>query len=150
MRGLPQATSCQAMMLLLDNNRLRFAVHNGAVVFRSNAKLVNASFIPGGCFQLSRFPYRILTQTGCTMYFSMWSPLIIKGDLGYRASLSGLDAHFSRYRYIYNKSAWLTAGKAEPAPKNRLYLHPDSPYTGEQVSCLQKSSHLCHLFFRLK
>ncbi|KIH60806.1 T-box [Ancylostoma duodenale] len=38
-----------------------------------------------------------------------------------------------RYRYIYNKSAWLTAGKAEPAPKNRLYLHPDSPYTGEQL-----------------
>ncbi|RCN36118.1 T-box [Ancylostoma caninum] len=37
------------------------------------------------------------------------------------------------YRYIYNKSAWLTAGKAEPAPKNRLYLHPDSPYTGEQL-----------------
>ncbi|EJW80623.1 hypothetical protein WUBG_08467 [Wuchereria bancrofti] len=38
-----------------------------------------------------------------------------------------------RYRYIYNKSSWLTAGKAEPTPRNRLYMHPDSPFTGEQL-----------------
>ncbi|GMT16703.1 hypothetical protein PFISCL1PPCAC_8000, partial [Pristionchus fissidentatus] len=38
-----------------------------------------------------------------------------------------------RYRYIYNKSSWLTAGKAEPSPPARLYLHPDSPFTYDQL-----------------
>uniref|UniRef100_A0A0N5BHX7 T-box domain-containing protein n=1 Tax=Strongyloides papillosus TaxID=174720 RepID=A0A0N5BHX7_STREA len=39
-----------------------------------------------------------------------------------------------RYRYVYNKSSWLTAGKAEPTPPPRIYLHPDSPITGRQLS----------------
>ncbi|VDL72614.1 unnamed protein product [Nippostrongylus brasiliensis] len=51
----------------------------------------------------------------------------------YYVFLDVIPVDNKRYRYIYNKSAWLTAGKAEPAPKNRLYLHPDSPYTGEQL-----------------
>lgn len=39
-----------------------------------------------------------------------------------------------RYRYAYHRSSWLVAGKADPPLKNRLYLHPDSPYTGEHLS----------------
>ncbi|CEF64815.1 T-box transcription factor TBX20 [Strongyloides ratti] len=39
-----------------------------------------------------------------------------------------------RYRYVYNKSSWLTAGKAEPTPPPRIYLHPDSPITGRQLA----------------
>lgn len=39
-----------------------------------------------------------------------------------------------RYRYVYNKSAWLTAGKAEPSPESRIYMHPDSPFPGRQLS----------------
>uniref|UniRef100_A0A1I7WXH3 T-box domain-containing protein n=1 Tax=Heterorhabditis bacteriophora TaxID=37862 RepID=A0A1I7WXH3_HETBA len=51
----------------------------------------------------------------------------------YYVFLDVIPVDNKRYRYIYNKSAWLTAGKAEPAPKNRLYMHPDSPYSGEQL-----------------
>ena len=39
-----------------------------------------------------------------------------------------------RYRYVYNKSSWLTAGKAEPAPESRIYMHPDSPFPGRQLA----------------
>jgi T-box protein 20 len=54
-----------------------------------------------------------------------------------------------RYRYAYHRSAWLVAGKGDPASPNRyshrarddrrqptayrLYMHPDSPFTGEQL-----------------
>ncbi|VDM85592.1 unnamed protein product [Strongylus vulgaris] len=64
----------------------------------------------------------------------------IDADGLYYVFLDVIPVDNKRYRYIYNKSAWLTAGKAEPAPKNRLYLHPDSPYTGEQVIFLNEKS----------
>ncbi|CAD6194437.1 unnamed protein product [Caenorhabditis auriculariae] len=54
-------------------------------------------------------------------------------DALYYVFLDVIPVDAKRYRYIYNKSAWLTAGKAEPAPRNRLYLHPDSPFSGEQL-----------------
>eukprot|EP00794_Sanderia_malayensis_P007074 gene7074-7871_t len=38
-----------------------------------------------------------------------------------------------RYRYAYHRSNWLVAGKADPQPSKRYYLHPDSPFTGEQL-----------------
>ncbi|KAK8380967.1 hypothetical protein O3P69_008112 [Scylla paramamosain] len=38
-----------------------------------------------------------------------------------------------RYRYAYHRSSWLVAGKADPPPPYRLYTHPDSPYTGDQL-----------------
>ncbi|VDN36000.1 unnamed protein product [Gongylonema pulchrum] len=54
-------------------------------------------------------------------------------DAFYYVFLDVIPVDNRRYRYIYNKSSWLTAGKAEPAPRNRLYMHPDSPFTGEQL-----------------
>lgn len=54
-------------------------------------------------------------------------------DALYYVFLDVVPVDNRRYRYIYNKSSWLTAGKAEPAPRNRLYMHPDSPFIGEQV-----------------
>jgi len=39
-----------------------------------------------------------------------------------------------RYRYAYHRSSWLVAGKADPPVPTRLYTHPDSPLTGEQMS----------------
>lgn len=39
-----------------------------------------------------------------------------------------------RYRYAYHRSSWLVAGKADPPPPYRLYAHPDSPFTGEQLA----------------
>ncbi|CAL4117654.1 unnamed protein product, partial [Meganyctiphanes norvegica] len=38
-----------------------------------------------------------------------------------------------RYRYAYHRSSWLVAGKADPPPPYRLYAHPDSPFTGDQL-----------------
>jgi hypothetical protein len=38
-----------------------------------------------------------------------------------------------RYRYAYHRSSWLVAGKADPPSPNRLYTHPDAPYTGDQL-----------------
>ena len=37
-------------------------------------------------------------------------------------------------RYAYHRSSWLVAGKADPAPPHRLYAHPDSPFTGDQLA----------------
>ena len=39
-----------------------------------------------------------------------------------------------RYRYAYHRSSWLVAGKADPPVPTRLYMHPDSPFTGEQLA----------------
>ena len=38
-----------------------------------------------------------------------------------------------RYRYAYHRSTWLVAGKADPQPVKRYYLHPDCPFTGDQL-----------------
>ena len=38
-----------------------------------------------------------------------------------------------RYRYAYHRSSWLVAGKADPPPPKRQYLHPDSPFTNKQL-----------------
>ena len=64
-----------------------------------------------------------------------------------RVSFSGLDpgtryavlmdivpVDNKRYRYAYHRSSWLVAGKADPPLPTRLYLHPDSPYSGEQLA----------------
>ena len=38
-----------------------------------------------------------------------------------------------RYRYAYHRSSWLVAGKADPPAPARLYTHPDSPFTPDQL-----------------
>lgn len=63
-----------------------------------------------------------------------------------RVSFSGVEAESryivlmdivpvdnKRYRYAYHRSSWLVAGKADPPLPARLYVHPDSPFTGEQL-----------------
>jgi len=35
-------------------------------------------------------------------------------------------------RYKFQNSCWLVAGKADPEMPKRMYIHPDSPSTGEQ------------------
>uniref|UniRef100_A0A803TTG2 T-box domain-containing protein n=1 Tax=Anolis carolinensis TaxID=28377 RepID=A0A803TTG2_ANOCA len=37
-----------------------------------------------------------------------------------------------RYRYAFHNSAWLVAGKADPATPGRVHFHPDSPAKGGQ------------------
>ncbi|KAK7464592.1 hypothetical protein BaRGS_00037871, partial [Batillaria attramentaria] len=61
----------------------------------------------------------------------------------YKVRLSGLDKK-SKYilvmdivpvddcRYKFHNGKWTVAGKADPEMPRRLYIHPDSPSTGEQ------------------
>uniref|UniRef100_A0A8C4QNH1 T-box transcription factor 18 n=1 Tax=Eptatretus burgeri TaxID=7764 RepID=A0A8C4QNH1_EPTBU len=61
-----------------------------------------------------------------------------------RVKLSGLDPRqqyylaldiapvdSKRYRYVYHSSKWMVAGEADAPPPPRLYIHPDSPASGE-------------------
>ncbi|VEL31773.1 unnamed protein product [Protopolystoma xenopodis] len=60
----------------------------------------------------------------------------------YKIKVSGLDSQ-SKYvamldivsqeenRYKFHNRRWAVAGKADPEPHRRLYIHPDSPATGE-------------------
>lgn len=34
-------------------------------------------------------------------------------------------------RYKYHNTKWMVAGKADPELAKRMYIHPDSPATGE-------------------
>ncbi|XP_035686070.1 T-box transcription factor TBX15-like [Branchiostoma floridae] len=36
-----------------------------------------------------------------------------------------------RYRYVYHSSKWMCAGSADAPPPPRVYVHPDSPASGE-------------------
>ena len=38
-----------------------------------------------------------------------------------------------RYRYAYHRSSWLVAGKADPPVPTRIYVHPDSPFSADQL-----------------
>lgn len=61
----------------------------------------------------------------------------------FKVKVSGLDKR-SKYillmdvipaddcRYKFHNSRWTVAGKADPEMPKRMYIHPDSPATGEQ------------------
>ncbi|XP_011305347.1 optomotor-blind protein isoform X2 [Fopius arisanus] len=61
----------------------------------------------------------------------------------YKVRVSGLDKKASyillmdiaatdEYRYKFHNSRWMVAGKADPEMPKRMYIHPDSPSSGEQ------------------
>jgi len=54
----------------------------------------------------------------------------------YAVYLDIVPVDSKRYRYAYHRSSWVVAGKADPTPPSsgRLYCHPDSPYTGHQLT----------------
>ncbi|MEQ2164541.1 T-box transcription factor tbx3 [Goodea atripinnis] len=41
-------------------------------------------------------------------------------------------------RYKFHNSRWMVAGKADPEMPKRMYIHPDSPATGEQANDILK------------
>jgi len=60
----------------------------------------------------------------------------------FRVSLSGLEKHCKYVllvdiaavddcRYKFHNSRWVVAGKSDPEMPRRMYIHPDSPATGE-------------------
>ncbi|VDP09479.1 unnamed protein product [Soboliphyme baturini] len=67
------------------------------------------------------FPTIRVTFSGCdpeTKYFVL-------------VDIVPLDS--KRYRYAYHRSCWLVAGKADQPTPTRIFVHPDSPFTGEQL-----------------
>lgn len=57
----------------------------------------------------------------------------IRPDQRYAVLLDIVPVDNKRYRYAYHRSSWLVAGKADPPAPSRIYAHPDSPYSGEQL-----------------
>ena len=51
----------------------------------------------------------------------------------YFVMLDVVPVDSKRYRYAYHRSSWLVAGKADPPAPARLYTHPDSPFTADQL-----------------
>uniref|UniRef100_A0AC35TH12 T-box domain-containing protein n=1 Tax=Rhabditophanes sp. KR3021 TaxID=114890 RepID=A0AC35TH12_9BILA len=60
----------------------------------------------------------------------------------FKASLAGLDKNAKYYllmdiipadesRYKFHNSKWMVAGKADPEMPKKMYIHPESPATGE-------------------
>merc|ERR1711953_660801 len=76
----------------------------------------------------------IITKTGRRMFPTVrCSFLNLRPDQRYWVLLDIVPCDNKRYRYAYHRSSWLVAGKADPPPPHRLYTHPDSPFTGDQL-----------------
>ncbi|XP_015592652.1 T-box transcription factor TBX20 [Cephus cinctus] len=76
----------------------------------------------------------IITKTGRRMFPTCrvsFSGLRTEGRYAVLMDIVPVDN--KRYRYAYHRSSWLVAGKADPPAPARLYVHPDSPFTGEQL-----------------
>ena len=57
----------------------------------------------------------------------------LRNEVQYAVLMDIVPVDNKRYRYAYHKSSWLVAGKADPPAPARLYVHPDSPFKGEQL-----------------
>uniref|UniRef100_A0AAR5PFP4 T-box domain-containing protein n=1 Tax=Dendroctonus ponderosae TaxID=77166 RepID=A0AAR5PFP4_DENPD len=76
----------------------------------------------------------IITKTGRRMFPTVRVSFTgIRADQRYAVLLDIVPVDNKRYRYAYHRSSWLVAGKADPPAPCRIYAHPDSPYTGEQL-----------------
>lgn len=51
----------------------------------------------------------------------------------YQVLMDILPYDSKRYRYAYHRSSWQQAGKADPPSPTKLFLHPDGPFTLEQL-----------------
>ncbi|KYN02426.1 T-box transcription factor TBX20, partial [Cyphomyrmex costatus] len=76
----------------------------------------------------------IITKTGRRMFPTCRVSFNgLKADSRYSVLMDIVPVDNKRYRYAYHRSCWLVAGKADPPAPARLYVHPDSPFTGEQL-----------------
>eukprot|EP00095_Tigriopus_kingsejongensis_P009328 maker-scaffold1014_size70868-snap-gene-0.7 protein:Tk09328 transcript:maker-scaffold1014_size70868-snap-gene-0.7-mRNA-1 annotation:"t-box transcription factor tbx20" len=76
----------------------------------------------------------IITKTGRRMFPTLrCSFLNLNPHHKYWVLMDIVPCDNKRYRYAYHRSSWLVAGKADPPPPHRFYVHPDAPFTGEQL-----------------
>ena len=57
----------------------------------------------------------------------------LERDCRYAVLMDIVPVDNKRYRYAYHRSSWLVAGKADPPLPTRVYAHPDSPFSGDQL-----------------
>ncbi|KAL5021761.1 hypothetical protein ScPMuIL_000916 [Solemya velum] len=77
----------------------------------------------------------IITKSGRRMFPTLRVSFTgLDTDTRYMVLMDISPVDNKRYRYAYHRSSWLVAGKADPPLPTRLYMHPDSPFTGEQLS----------------
>ncbi|VEL26768.1 unnamed protein product [Protopolystoma xenopodis] len=62
------------------------------------------------------------------------SLLGLQPDTKYLIVMDIVPVDAKRYRYAYHRSSWLVAGKADPELHPRYYVHPDSPFSGDQLA----------------
>ncbi|XP_028170211.1 T-box transcription factor TBX20-like [Ostrinia nubilalis] len=76
----------------------------------------------------------IITKTGRRMFPTVRVSFAgCRAEARYAVLLDVVPVDGKRYRYAYHRSSWLVAGKADPPAPARLYPHPDSPFTGDQL-----------------
>ncbi|KAF5298384.1 hypothetical protein FQR65_LT01162 [Abscondita terminalis] len=76
----------------------------------------------------------IITKSGRRMFPTLRVSFTgVRPEQRYAVILDIVPVDNKRYRYAYHRSSWLVAGKADPPAPCRLYTHPDSPFTGEQL-----------------
>ncbi|VDN96331.1 unnamed protein product [Rodentolepis nana] len=83
----------------------------------------------------------IITKSGRRMFPVMRVSFTgLKQNQKYTVLMDIVPVDNKRYRYAYHRSSWLVAGKADPetADQHRrrrgCYMHPDAPFTGEQLT----------------
>ncbi|CAB3364819.1 Hypothetical predicted protein [Cloeon dipterum] len=77
----------------------------------------------------------IITKTGRRMFPTVRVSMsgYLRPDVRYAVLMDIVPVDSKRYRYAYHRSSWLVAGKADPPAPPRLYMHPDSPFSGDQL-----------------
>lgn len=76
----------------------------------------------------------IITKTGRRMFPTVRVSFThLNPNKKYFVLLDIVPVDNKRYRYAYHRSSWLVAGKADPPSPARIYLHPDSPFTEDQL-----------------
>ncbi|KAK3736368.1 hypothetical protein QZH41_006144 [Actinostola sp. cb2023] len=76
----------------------------------------------------------IITKAGRRMFPTLRVSVSgVQPKANYLVLMDIVPVDDKRYRYAYHRSTWLVAGKADPPAQVRLYMHPDSPFTGEQL-----------------
>jgi T-box protein 20 len=76
----------------------------------------------------------IITKTGRRMFPTIRCSFSgIELDARYLVLMDIVPVDNKRYRYAYHRSSWLVAGKADPPSPARLYMHPDAPFSGDQL-----------------
>ncbi|EDO40811.1 predicted protein, partial [Nematostella vectensis] len=77
----------------------------------------------------------IITKSGRRMFPPLRVSFI---DLdprdSYAVMLDIVPLDNKRHRYSYTDSAWFVAGEADPTPPRRVYVHPESPFSGEELA----------------